>query len=253
MTIAPLGRRRSRGAAVIAVLLSLAVGACGAAPAPPTIRQTDTVEHAVTAQPAEHDVDLLLIGTSTISRWNTGCSFPGLTVVKRGLSGALIRDIDQNLDDLLGEMSPRQIVLYAGENDIVGNNDAEQVSQALLALIGRVQTRFPQARILVLAIKPTPARMAAWPRAVTVNAALRAAAAQGGYRVVEMASPLMGPDGPDPRYFVADGIHLTPEGYARIDAQIAAYLTSTPRSDGAGQESDPAAASRPAGCYPGPS
>ncbi|MBC7159034.1 MAG: hypothetical protein H5U21_03175, partial [Porphyrobacter sp.] len=60
---------------------------------------------------------------------------------------------------------------------------------------------------------------------------LQAAAAQRGYCLIEMASPLMGPDGPDPRYFQSDGIHLTPEGYARIDAEIAAHLIDTGQRD----------------------
>lgn len=234
MTVVPLSLRSRRPSAIIAVVLSLALIACRAPPDPPILAQPDSIGRGVAAdrqQPAAHDADLLLIGTSTISLWNTECSFPGREVVKRGLSGAMIADIDSNLDDLFGQVSPRQILLYAGENDIARGDDAEQVSRALLALIDRVRANFPRSELLVMAIKPSPARMAVWPRAVAVNAALQAAAAQRGYCLIEMASPLMGPDGPDPRYFQSDGIHLTPEGYARIDAEIAAHLIDTGQRD----------------------
>ncbi|MBC7159014.1 MAG: hypothetical protein H5U21_03075, partial [Porphyrobacter sp.] len=194
MTVVPPSLRSRRPRAIVAVVLSLALIACRAPPDPPILAQPDSIERGVAAdrqQPAAHDADLLLIGTSTISLWNTECSFPGREVVKRGLSGAMIADIDRKLDDLFGQVSPRQILLYAGENDIARGDDAEQVRRALLALIDRVRANFPRSELLVMAIKPSPARMAVWPRAVAVNAALQAAAAQRGYCLIEMASPLM--------------------------------------------------------------
>lgn len=234
-TMTPAGRGRAREAGCLLLVLAWALIACRAGPGPQALRQAAAVEGAVAVHrqpPVEADTDLLLIGTSTISLWNTDCSFPGRKVVKRGLSGAMIDDIDSNLDALLGPVAPRQVLLYAGENDLASGAEPEPVSRGILNLVAEIRARHPDAGILVLSIKPAPARAAHWPRAEAVNAVLRTNAAQGGYRVIDIASALLGPGGPEPRYYQADGIHLTPEGYARIDAEIAPHLIG-PARDGA--------------------
>jgi lysophospholipase L1-like esterase len=82
-------------------------------------------------------------------------------------------------------------------------------------LVRRLRARFPGAEIGLLAVKPSPSRAALLGAQRELNLRLRRLARRtAGVTFLDTASPLLGPDGqPDPRFFVADRLHLNEAGY----------------------------------------
>lgn len=71
---------------------------------------------------------ILFVGSSSIRLWvDFSATFKNYTVLNRGIGGAVTKDIDRYLGDLVFPYQPRQIVLYVGENDLLSSPDAATV------------------------------------------------------------------------------------------------------------------------------
>lgn len=71
---------------------------------------------------------VLFIGSSSIRLWETlAQDFPDVAVVNRGFGGSEIRDSTWYAGRILVPLAPRQVVLYAGENDINSGRSPQQV------------------------------------------------------------------------------------------------------------------------------
>jgi len=106
-------------------------------------------------------------------------------------------------------------VLYPGENDIARGVSPETVAAGFERFVATVHGTLPKTRILVLGLKPTPARWRFNPQMLDTNQLLRTIAARHDtitYISVEKA--MLGPDKlPRPDLFIEDGQHMTPAGY----------------------------------------
>jgi lysophospholipase L1-like esterase len=112
---------------------------------------------------------------------------------------------------------PRLIVLYAGDNDLAGDDKTpESVSADFGVLVGRIHASLPETRIYFLAIKPSILRWERWPRMRDANERIAAACGDDPRLVyVDVATPMLGPDGaPREELFAFDGLHLNEAGYA---------------------------------------
>jgi len=78
-----------------------------------------------------------------------------------------------------------------------------------------VHGALPQARIVVIAVKPSLLRWAVYDNMKKANTLMRAYIdSHKGLEYVEVGPPMLGTDGkPRPELFVPDGLHLTAEGY----------------------------------------
>ena len=110
---------------------------------------------------------------------------------------------------------PRVVVLYPGENDIARGVTPEAESKEFEEFVNIVHGALPNARIVMIGLKPTPARwefMDAMRKANALNRAYCESHQPCVYVSVE--KDMLGADGkPRPELFIADGQHMTPEGY----------------------------------------
>src|SRR5690606_36636802 len=111
---------------------------------------------------------------------------------------------------------PRQVLLYAGDNDIDAGRTPAQVLADVQTLVARLRAEQPGLRIGYESIKPRPLRLAQWPRQREANALVRdRAGGQAGIDYIDIATPMLGVNGrPDPGLFAEDGLHLNARGYA---------------------------------------
>ena len=111
--------------------------------------------------------------------------------------------------------SPRIVVLYEGDNDIGRGVAPEKVEADFERFVQIVHGGVPQARIVVIGVKPSLLRWAVYDNMKKANALMRAyIETHKGLDYVEVGPPMLGRDGkPRPELFVQDGLHLTPEGY----------------------------------------
>jgi len=113
---------------------------------------------------------VLFIGSSTIRLWKTlAQDFPKHRVVNRGFGGSEIADSVRYFDPLVLPTQPRQIVLYAGGNDIDAGKTPEEVFSAFRAFADKVRTALPRTQLAYISIAPNPARWAQVDRVMATN------------------------------------------------------------------------------------
>jgi lysophospholipase L1-like esterase len=169
---------------------------------------------------------VLFVGSSFIKRWMTlPGDFPGLPVVNHGFGGSQLADSVNFAERIIIPFRPRQVVIYAGSNDINARKDPALVQGDLEALITKLRTALPQTRISYISVAPTPKR---WEQVGKVRQFNRAAAAycrRHGVDFINIFPLMLGPDGePKPDIFVEDRLHMNDKGYAIWRTAVAPYL-----------------------------
>jgi lysophospholipase L1-like esterase len=159
--------------------------------------------------------EIVFTGASSIVRWNLPESFPDLKVINRGFGGSEMADAARYASRIVVPYSPRIVVLYSGDNDIGRGVTPEKVEADFERFVQVVHGALPQARIVVIAVKPSLLRWAVWDNMKKANALMRAYIdSHKGLEYVDVGPPMLGTDGkPRPELFVPDGLHLTAEGY----------------------------------------
>lgn len=182
---------------------------------------------------ARHDQTLgggggstLFVGSSSIRLWDVAHSFPAGTVINRGFGGATTPDVLHYYPEVVARHQPASIIVYVGENDIAAGAEPRMVVADVATLLARLRRDHPQARIVYLSMKPSPARWALWSKMATVNAQMRARSANGGaFDYLDVGSALLTREGaPGRQYFTPDGLHLNARGYALWTGIVDSYL-----------------------------
>lgn len=158
---------------------------------------------------------VLLVGSSSIVRWDTGDRFPGLPIINRGFGGSQMSDGVYWVKETVLNYSPRTVVLYQGDNDSSAGKRSQQILEDYKQFVEAVLAAQPSTRIVIMSIKPSLARWDVWDEMQASNAAIEAYA-RGDDRVefIDVGTAMLGADGlPIPELFVSDGLHMTPAGY----------------------------------------
>jgi lysophospholipase L1-like esterase len=173
---------------------------------------------------------ILFLGSSSIRRWDLAESFPGLDALNRGFGGSQLSDVIALADRVIAPYGPRAIVLYAGDNDIAAGKSADRVLDDVLRLARFVRGAAPEASLVFLSIKPSPAREEHWPEMRRANALIeRASESDDRLVFVDVATPMLGPGGRmRPELYVEDRLHLSEEGYATWVEALTPTLQSPP-------------------------
>ncbi|WP_033370650.1 SGNH/GDSL hydrolase family protein [Hymenobacter norwichensis] len=160
---------------------------------------------------------ILFYGSSSVRMWQTlATDFPGRPVVNRGFGGSRFPDAIQLFDKLVVAYKPRQVVLYEGDNDIGAGATPQEVYQSFQVFAELMRRKLPRTQLVFLAIKPSIARWALYPKMQEANKLIQKyiQAHPKQLRFVDVATPLLGPDGkPHPELYREDGLHMTRTGY----------------------------------------
>lgn len=169
----------------------------------------------------------LFVGSSSVRMWKLKESFPEHECLNRGFGGSQLSDVVHYVDRIVIPYAPKVIVLYAGDNDIGNKRTATQVHADYLTFVQQVRAKLPETKIVWVAIKPSIKRWALRDVGIAANEAIRADIAAGkGDAYVDIWGPMLGDDGlPRPELYLADGLHLTPAGYAVWNKLVEPHLT----------------------------
>ncbi|HVI58172.1 MAG TPA: SGNH/GDSL hydrolase family protein [Luteimonas sp.] len=170
---------------------------------------------------------IVFTGSSSVRMWaSLGADFAGRPVLNRGFGGSQLRDAIWHADQVAVRYAPRQVVLYAGDNDIDAGRTPRQVLDDFRAFVARIRRDLPGVPIAWISIKPSLARVDQLPAQREANALVRAEAARmRGVAYIDVATPMLGPDGrPRPELFGEDGLHMNAAGYALWRRIVAPYL-----------------------------
>ena len=118
--------------------------------------------------------EIVFTGASSIVRWDLPQSFPDLKVINRGFGGSEMADAARYASRIVVPYSPRIVVLYEGDNDIGRGVPPEKVEAEFERFVQVVHGGVPQARIVVIAVKPSILRWAVYDNMKKANALMRA-------------------------------------------------------------------------------
>ena len=177
---------------------------------------------------------VLFVGSSSIRLWSTAVDFPDLPVINRGFGGSQIPDVLHYLDDVALKYRPAVVVLYAGDNDINSGRTPEQVLDDYRTFVGRIRAARADTRVVYIPIKPSIARWKLWPTMARANELVREYSdTDAALFYADVATPMLPADGsaPPADLFVADGLHLSADGYAIWTAAVRPVIDRARSSD----------------------
>lgn len=238
----PLHRRPARWNRVSAVAVALLLAACaGAAPHTPDPARMPAVPAEVSNADWEQDMQrfeaadraappapggVLFIGSSSIRFWDTlADDFPGTPVINRGFGGSELRDSTWYAHRIIVPYAPRQVVIYAGDNDLHAGRTPQQLREDFRAFVQRVRRDLPRVRISYISTKPSPARATLLDTQREANALIQAEALQLGVDYIDIFNPMLGADGqPNEALFIKDRLHMNRAGYELWQREIVPYI-----------------------------
>lgn len=169
-------------------------------------------------------------GSSSIRFWLTMPEdFPGLDPLNRGFGGSQITEVIGYFDTLLSPHQPREIVFYAGENDLNAGISPEQVLARFSVFMDLKSERLGDAPVYFLSIKPSVARLGELAAQTEANALIKAyAQTRDDLIFVDIATPMMAGEVPKP-IFIFDQLHMNLDGYAIWTTALAGILSDSDR------------------------
>jgi lysophospholipase L1-like esterase len=175
--------------------------------------------------------EVVFVGSSTIRLWDLAASFPDVKTINRGFGGSEMADSTRYVDRIVVPYEPRVVVVYAGDNDIMGTT-SEQITIAFEQFVRAVHAKLPATRIVYVGIKPSPLRWAQVDRMRAANDAIEQFCQRDDrLAFVDVDHAMLGWDEkPRPELYQADGLHLTAAGYHILNTLIRPFLAPTPQS-----------------------
>ena len=170
---------------------------------------------------------VLFIGSSSIRMWKTlEQDFAGLPVINRGFGGSQIADSNHFAGRIVHPYKPRQIVLYAGDNDVAGGKSPETVLADFQQFLKTVRAKLPKVRVSFIAIKPSLSRWKLSGKMARANSLVSDACGKDKrLDYIDIWQPMLGDDGrPKPDLFLGDGLHLNAKGYALWTSIVKPHL-----------------------------
>src|SRR5258705_6560476 len=103
-------------------VLSIGIAATAQTTDPPFRKEIDAFKKKDSVQmPAKQSI--LFVGSSSFTKWtDVQDYFPGYPILNRGFGGSSLPDMIRYVDEVIIPYSPKQIVIYCGENDIAGSD-----------------------------------------------------------------------------------------------------------------------------------
>lgn len=161
---------------------------------------------------------VIFYGSSSIRLWESLYEdFEMFHPVNLGFGGSTLAACDWFFNRIMQQYQPRHMVFYAGDNDLGDGRNPEEVYIFFKQLLVAVNNRFPNISLSFISIKPSIARWNIIAQIRYTNQLISEviAAGEGKHFYVDIFAPMLNNTGkPDPKYFDADGLHLSKQGYA---------------------------------------
>ena len=169
---------------------------------------------------------IVFTGSSFIRRWTTlDKDFPGLQVINRGFGGCELADAYDYADRIIIGYAPREVVIYAGGNDINAGMETKIVFGDFVALMTKLHTALPHTKLVFISCPPSPKRWAQTTKIIEVNRLIADYCRRHEITFVNTFAQMLGPDGlPLADIYVEDHLHMNAKGYAIWRAAVAPTL-----------------------------
>ncbi len=159
---------------------------------------------------------ILFVGSSSIRGWRTlKEDFPDYYTINRGFGGSHLEDVNFYAAGIVFPYKPKLIVLYAGENDIAAGKSVETVFADFKKFVASDRRNLPKTRLLVISVKPSPARREFTAKYKELNDLMKAETESNKHLVfVDVWTPMLDETGePKKDIFLGDKLHMNRGGY----------------------------------------
>ncbi|UCS91663.1 hypothetical protein KZP23_12980 [Echinicola marina] len=159
---------------------------------------------------------ILFVGSSTFTKWrNMQDAFPKHTVINRGFGGSQLPDVKLYFEETVFPKKLKQIVIYAGDNDIAAGNSPEVVLKRFQEVESLIRKDLPKVEISFVSIKSCPGRSKYIPQVEKANALIKAFLSDRKHvSYIDTNSATLNKAGdPMKGIYVKDGVHLNSKGY----------------------------------------
>ncbi|MBE7498144.1 MAG: hypothetical protein HS117_24665 [Verrucomicrobiaceae bacterium] len=189
-------------------------------------KEIAAIEARYTEKPAPES-PILFIGSSSIRMWKTLAEdFPGKPVLNHGFGGSEVFDSLNYVRRLVLPFQPRQIVMYAGGNDLNAGKTPERILADLQAFVAAVHAALPKTKICYISSAPNPKRWSQIVETRRLNALAKEFCARDNrLRFIDVHPVMLAPNGePKPDIFLEDKLHMNARGYALWKEVVAPEL-----------------------------
>ena len=175
----------------------------------------------------------LFVGASSIRFWKSlKEDFPDRAVINRGFGGSTVWEVDHYFDRVVKPYHPKEIVFYAGENDLwIDKRTPDQIYADFVQFMRLKEKALGDTPVYFISAKVSKQRFEQLSLQADYNAKVKALAAQrDDLAYIDVVPAMLKPDGTPKDIYVADNLHMTPEGYAIwtpiVDAALDAGQTA---------------------------
>lgn len=167
---------------------------------------------------------ILLIGSSSFTKWqDVSDYFPEKVILNRGFGGSKLSDLNYYSEDLLNPYQPKQIIIYCGENDFADDDKlkADVIVERYKTFYKKTREKFPNIQVDFISIKYSPSREKLWPQMKEANKKIaKFMKKEKNADFIDITKVMNNAKGKVRKdLFVADMLHITPEGY-RLWAEV---------------------------------
>ncbi len=159
---------------------------------------------------------IVFTGASYIRKWapRLATDFPNMQVIDRGFGGAWLADVYYYADRIIIPYAPREVVIYAGGNDVFFGLRSEFVFGDFVALMKKLHQALPKAKLVFISLPPSPSRWADTARFKRVNDLIANYCNRHNIGFVDAFKLMLGPDGkPLPGIYDKGRLHMNAAGY----------------------------------------
>jgi lysophospholipase L1-like esterase len=182
----------------------------------------------------------LFVGSSTIRFWDTlAADFPSRTVINRGFGGSTVWEVDAYFSRIVTPYHPKEIVFYAGDNDLAGLNSTPRTPDEVYAdfvhFMDMKTAALGSTPVWFISVKPSLLRWSLQGQMTAINDKVRALAARrDDLAYIDIVPSMLGPDGQPKPIFREDRLHMTAEGYRLWTPIVTAALNQGQRAKAPG-------------------
>ena len=177
---------------------------------------------------------IVFVGSSTIRLWkNLSGEFPGLGVIGRGFGGSQLPDSTYFAPTIIVPYRPRQVVLFAGSNDLAAQSSPQDVAASFAFFVAVLKSLVPRAHLSFLEITSSPSRWGQREHVVAANSMIKRLCNKSGVDFIPVRDNFLestkGKDGtpstrPRADLFAGDRLHLNAAGYRILADAVRPFL-----------------------------
>lgn len=172
---------------------------------------------------------VLLVGSSSFTMWKEVSDyFPGKQIINRGFGGSSLNDLNFYSDELLKPYSPKQIIIYCGENDFAGNEKltARQVFNRYKNFYAEIRKYYPNIQVDYVSIKLSPSREILWSQFIATNSLIKKfMTKKKNSEYIDITKVMNDEKGLIRKdLFLEDMLHMKPSGYEIWAKEMKPYI-----------------------------